>query len=69
MRAGLQVTGKVPYNGVVHCASRIFKEEGPLRFWRGYPAYFFRCCPHGLIILISREYIVQSYNSIFGLEK
>ena len=35
----------------------------------GYPAYFMRCCPHGLIILISREYIVQAYNVAFSLEQ
>eukprot|EP01052_Picozoa_sp_SAG31_P032917 SAG31_NODE_3660_length_4013_cov_3.345938_2_plen_106_part_00 len=61
-------TGAVPYNGVFHCGYRIFSEEGPLRFWRGYPAYFFRCCPHGLIILISQEYIKKAYNRAFSLE-
>jgi hypothetical protein len=77
----------------LHSATKILRNEGFLRFWRGYPAYFVRvsvmafalghllrgstlagsqwwrlqCCPHGLIILVSREYIIQSYDSFFQL--
>lgn len=61
-------TGELPYKGVGDCAMKILKTEGLTMFWRGYTAYFVRCCPHGLIILVSREYIVQGYNTTFGLE-
>jgi hypothetical protein len=61
-------TGELPYKNVLDCGLKILKTEGITRFWRGYFTYFTRCCPHGLIILVSREYIVQSYNTSFGLE-
>ena len=34
------------YRGMIHCFSSILKEEGPLRFYRGFPAYFSRLGPH-----------------------
>lgn len=61
-------TGELPYKGVADCAVKIVKNEGVLRFWRGYFAYFTRCCPHGLLLLVTREYIVNGYNSAFGLK-
>eukprot|EP01048_Picozoa_sp_COSAG05_P009382 COSAG05_NODE_767_length_7468_cov_379.770118_3_plen_296_part_00 len=60
-------TGQLPYKGVNDCARKILRQEGLFRFWRGYPAYFVRCCPHGLIILISKEYITSAYKGAFGL--
>lgn len=60
-------TGELPYKHVGDCAAKILRNEGLTRFWRGYTAYFVRCCPHGLIILVSREYIVEAYNASFGL--
>ena len=57
----------LPYSGLGDCAKKILAEEGVLRFWRGYPAYFVRCCPHGLIILVSKEYITGAYKTTFGL--
>ena len=38
-------TGKMPYNGVVDCAVKIFTNEGPLAFWRGLAAYYARTGP------------------------
>ena len=34
------------YSGMVHCFSSMLKEEGPRRFYRGFPAYFSRLGPH-----------------------
>lgn len=37
MKAGPD--GKMPYTGVVDCAAKIFRAEGPLAFWTGFWAY------------------------------
>ena len=48
-------TGKLPYSGLVDCATKIVTKEGPLALWRGYLVYYTRCAPnatsstHGLI--------------------
>ena len=38
--------GKLPYSGMVDCFAKVFKEEGPMRFYRGFSTYFFRIAPH-----------------------
>ncbi len=38
-------SGQMPYSGVVDCAVKIFKNEGPLAFWRGISAYYARTGP------------------------
>jgi solute carrier family 25 oxoglutarate transporter 11 len=62
-------TGLMPYSGVVNCFSRIAKEEGVLRFWAGFGAYYARCAPHAMIILMVREEVIKIYNVGFGLNK
>lgn len=34
--------GKYPYNGMAHCFGKVFKEEGALRFYRGFWTYYVR---------------------------
>ena len=58
-------TGKMPYSGVIDCAVKIFKTEGPLGFFNGFTAYYGRCAPHAMIILLSIESITSSYHKIF----
>jgi solute carrier family 25 oxoglutarate transporter 11 len=62
-------TGLMPYSGVMNCFGRIAKEEGILRFWAGFGAYYARCAPHAMIILMVREEVIKGYNSAFGLNK
>lgn len=62
------LTGKLPYNGVVDCGTQIFQKEGPAGFFRGFSAYYVRCAPHAMIILLSIESITQMYRKTFGLE-
>lgn len=38
--------GTYPYRGVMHCAGRVIKEEGWLRFYRGFVTYYVRIAPH-----------------------
>jgi len=43
--------GGSAYSGVINCAVTVLREEGPLRFYRGFWTYFFRMAPHTIITL------------------
>lgn len=55
------ITGKMPYTGIVDCARQILTKEGPQGFFNGFSAYYGRCAPHAMIILLSTEYITEAY--------
>lgn len=38
--------GKLPYKSMLDCAQKVIKEEGPLRFYRGFTTYYVRIAPH-----------------------
>jgi len=57
--------GKLPYAGIMDCAMQIAKKEGPTGFYNGFSAYYGRCAPHAMIILISIETISQTYRNFF----
>ena len=38
--------GTLPYRGMLHCAQKVIKEEGWLRFYRGFTTYYVRIAPH-----------------------
>ena len=38
--------GTLPYKGMMHCARKVIKEEGWLRFYRGFTTYYVRIAPH-----------------------
>lgn len=59
------ITGQFPYKGVVDCAAKIFQREGPRGFFNGFSAYYGRCAPHAMIILLSIESITQFYRETF----
>lgn len=42
-------TGLVPYKGLLDCARKVAKEEGWLRFYRGFGTYYVRIAPHALV--------------------
>lgn len=58
-------TGIMPYSGVTDCAMKMFKTEGAGSFFAGFSAYYGRCAPHAMIILLSIESITQGYRSAF----
>ena len=58
-------TGKMPYKGIADCALQIFKKEGPIGFFSGFSAYYGRCAPHAMIILLSIESITDAYRKTF----
>ncbi|MCJ1325061.1 putative mitochondrial 2-oxoglutarate/malate carrier protein [Thelotrema lepadinum] len=49
--------GTFPYRGVLHCAQKVIKEEGWLRFYRGFTTYYVRIAPHAMITLIVADYL------------
>jgi solute carrier family 25 (mitochondrial oxoglutarate transporter), member 11 len=38
--------GKVPYKGMMDCFAKVAKDEGLLRFYRGFGTYYVRIAPH-----------------------
>jgi solute carrier family 25 oxoglutarate transporter 11 len=38
--------GTLPYKGMFDCARKVVKEEGVLRFYRGFGTYYVRIAPH-----------------------
>jgi solute carrier family 25 oxoglutarate transporter 11 len=54
------------YSGVLNAASSVLRKEGVLTFWTGFGAYYGRCAPHSMIILISSESITKAYRTAFS---
>lgn len=59
------ITGLMPYKGVVDCTMQIFKKEGPMGFFSSFTAYYGRCAPHAMMILLSIESITNAYKNAF----
>ncbi|PGH13336.1 hypothetical protein AJ79_03753 [Helicocarpus griseus UAMH5409] len=45
-------TGQLPYKGVLDCAKKVVRDEGWLRFYRGFGTYYVRIAPHAMVTLI-----------------
>jgi solute carrier family 25 oxoglutarate transporter 11 len=65
----LDANGKAPYSGVADCAAKILKNEGPMAFFKGFTAYYGRCAPHAMIILMSIEQITSWYRKLLLPDK
>ena len=50
------VTGILPYKGFLDCARKVAKEEGLLRFYRGFGTYYIRIAPHALVISLHSSF-------------
>lgn len=59
------ITGKMPYSGVMDCITKIVQKEGPLGFYNGFSAYYGRCAPHAMIVLLSKDSITKAYRNAF----
>jgi len=49
--------GKLPYKGMADCFSKVAKQEGMLRFYRGFATYYVRIAPHSMVTLIVADYL------------
>jgi len=49
--------GSLPYKGMLDCFKQVAKEEGMLRFYRGFTTYYVRIAPHAMVTLIVADYL------------
>jgi len=49
--------GTLPYKGMVDCFRKVTKDEGLLRFYRGFSTYYVRIAPHAMVTLIVADYL------------
>lgn len=49
--------GKLPYNSMADCFVKVTKQEGLLRFYRGFGTYYVRIAPHAMVTLIVADYL------------
>jgi solute carrier family 25 oxoglutarate transporter 11 len=55
--------GELPYKGMVDCFRKVAKEEGLLRFYRGFGTYYVRIAPHAWVFFLSFPYSFSSGTS------
>jgi solute carrier family 25 oxoglutarate transporter 11 len=51
--------GKMPYRGSLHCAMKVAKEEGLLRFYRGFGTYYIRIAPHAMLTVFLADFFLN----------
>ncbi|KEY67714.1 hypothetical protein S7711_03967 [Stachybotrys chartarum IBT 7711] len=49
--------GKLPYKGMADCFAKVAKQEGIMRFYRGFGTYYVRIAPHAMVTLIVADYL------------
>ncbi|KAG8169262.1 hypothetical protein KVR01_000007 [Diaporthe batatas] len=49
--------GKLPYKSMADCFVKVSKQEGLLRFYRGFETYYVRIAPHAMVTLIVADYL------------
>lgn len=49
--------GKLPYKGMADCFSQVARQEGVLRFYRGFGTYYLRIAPHAMVTLLVADYL------------
>ncbi|VDM54948.1 unnamed protein product [Angiostrongylus costaricensis] len=58
--------GQTTYNGVIDCARKIMKEEGPSAFWKGTAARVCRSSPQFAVTLLTYEVLQRIFYVDFG---
>lgn len=49
--------GTLPYKGMFDCFKQVTRDEGLLRFYRGFGTYYVRIAPHAMVTLIVADYL------------
>ncbi|KAI9843661.1 MAG: putative mitochondrial 2-oxoglutarate/malate carrier protein [Thelocarpon superellum] len=49
--------GSLPYKSMMDCFRKVAKDEGLLRFYRGFSTYYVRIAPHAMVTLIVADYL------------
>ncbi|KZV87401.1 acetolactate synthase [Exidia glandulosa HHB12029] len=52
--------GKLRYKGTIDCAVKVAREEGLLRFYRGFGTYFTRIAPHAMLTVLFADYLARA---------
>lgn len=52
------------YSGLTDVFTKTLRNEGPFAFWTGFGAYYGRCAPHAMLILMTSESITQYYRKM-----
>lgn len=55
------------YKGLTDAAVHVIKNEGFFAFWTGFSAYYLRCAPHAMIILMTAEPYTALYKRTLNL--
>ncbi|KAJ1359071.1 hypothetical protein KIN20_017697 [Parelaphostrongylus tenuis] len=58
--------GQTTYNGVIDCARKIMREEGPSAFWKGTAARVCRSSPQFAVTLLAYEVLQRIFYVDFG---
>lgn len=56
--------GTMPYKGPVDCAMQTLRNEGPLKFYTGFPTYIVRIAPHAAMTLVFLDALPQIEKAI-----
>jgi len=49
--------GVLPYKSSIDCVRKVWTQEGPLAFYRGFSAFYVRIAPHAVITLVTLEFL------------
>ncbi|GAP87057.2 putative mitochondrial 2-oxoglutarate malate carrier protein [Rosellinia necatrix] len=49
--------GKLPYKSMADCFVKVTRQEGLMRFYRGFGTYYVRIAPHAMVTLIVVDYL------------
>mmetsp|Transcript_20293 Transcript_20293/g.71765 ORF Transcript_20293/g.71765 Transcript_20293/m.71765 type:complete len:341 (-) Transcript_20293:137-1159(-) len=66
LKSRLQFAAPGTYRGLWDCATQVVRKEGVLTFWRGFDAYYMRCAPHAMIILMTRAQLLRLWDEHIG---
>lgn len=58
--------GTMPYKGPIDCAMKTLSQEGPLKFYTGFPTYCVRIAPHVVFTLVFMD-ALPKFQKQFGL--
>jgi len=53
--------GRLQYASSADCALQTLRAGGPLRFYAGFPTYYFRIAPHAMITLVAADKVKQAW--------
>eukprot|EP00619_Florenciella_sp_RCC1007_P007578 CAMPEP_0205916606 /NCGR_PEP_ID=MMETSP1325-20131115/8616_1 /ASSEMBLY_ACC=CAM_ASM_000708 /TAXON_ID=236786 /ORGANISM="Florenciella sp., Strain RCC1007" /LENGTH=326 /DNA_ID=CAMNT_0053283909 /DNA_START=166 /DNA_END=1146 /DNA_ORIENTATION=+ len=61
-------TGRMPFKGLADCGMSIVSKEGPIALWTGFGAYYARCAPHAMVILLTVDEVKRVYSNVFNIQ-